>query len=98
MGKCIEHLDSPPIDVLNMGTIQEHSLMPPKIGTAFTIKQGRPLLRNLAFQLEQDVPLAFLYFCDLQHRCISSCLNVDVSLFSNCNATASRHSWLRISL
>jgi hypothetical protein len=68
MGKRIEHLDSPSIDVLDMRAIQIHGFVLPKICAAFPIKQGRPLLRDLAFQLEQDISPAFLYCRDLQHR------------------------------
>jgi hypothetical protein len=75
-GKRIEDLDSPSIDVLDMRAIQIHGFVLSKVGAAFPIQQSRPLLRDLAFQLEQDISPAFLYRRDLQHRCLSFYLNV----------------------
>jgi len=88
VGKRVEDLNTPAIDVINMGTIQKHGLLLPEIDPALSIEQRRPLLRDLAFQLEENVSPALLYFCDLQHHDFSSCLTVMPNLLSNRSATA----------
>ena len=52
MGECVQNFDSPTIDIVDVGTIQEHGFLLPEIGTALSVKQCCPLLRDLAFQLE----------------------------------------------
>ncbi|NJL17689.1 MAG: hypothetical protein HC938_11345 [Nitrospira sp.] len=52
MRERIEDFDSPTIDVVDVGTIQEHRFLLPEIGAALSIEQCCPLFRDLALQLE----------------------------------------------
>jgi hypothetical protein len=75
-GKVIQNLNPPGIDEIDMGTIQMHGFLLPKIRAAFTIQEGGPLIRDFSFELDEHVAPAFLNFCNLEHHLYRSLMFV----------------------
>jgi hypothetical protein len=81
--EAVENLNPPAIDKLDARTIQMDGSFLSQIRAALPVQQRRPLIRDLPFQLEEDIASTFPNFCDLQHRLVSCSM---IRLLSNCNA------------